>query len=302
MTLIIALIVALVVFLLSATIVLFLVGPTLLLKPKRRTADFYRALGLPVTPAEAGLAYEEITLPTRDGLKLSSWLIKASGPSRGTIVHLHGVADCKIDGISLAKLFHGMHYNVFLFDSRRHGASEGRFCTFGYFEKHDVSTAIDYLETRSDVTVGKIGLFGTSMGAAVALQSAALDARIAAVVSENSFATLRSVFDEYQRRIVKLPFHYLRNFVIKHSELMADFRANDVSPLESVGKIRIPLLFIYGSEDRHIDHRYTIMLYEHAKEPKDLFGVRGATHNNVWKTAGDRYALKILEFFDRYLA
>lgn len=301
MTLILALVAALIVFLLSATMVLFLIGPTLLLKPKRRTADFYRALGLPVTPSEASLRSEEIDVMTTDGLKLACWLIKADRDSRGTIVHLHGIADCKIDGLSLARLFHERHYNVFLFDSRRHGVSEGRFCTFGFYEKNDVSTIIDYLESRTDLTLGRIGLFGTSMGAAIALQSAARDRRIAAVVSENSFATLRSVFDDYQKRIIKLPFHYLRNLVIKHSELMADFRANDVSPLESVRNIRIPVLFIYGSKDRHIDHKYSLMLYERANEPKEMFAVEGAAHNDVWKIAGERYAIKILEFFERYL-
>src|SRR6202008_4281185 len=116
------------------------------------------------------------------------------------------------------------------YDARLHGESDGAYCTYGYYEKHDVLRIIDYLLSRTDIHPGNIGLFGTSMGAAVAIQAAALDKRISAIIAENSFATLRTIFDDYQRRIIKLPFHYLRNMVIVRSEFKATFKASDVSP------------------------------------------------------------------------
>jgi pimeloyl-ACP methyl ester carboxylesterase len=301
MTFLLALAVVLVTFLLIATIILFIVGPTILLQPRRRTAEFYRQLKLPVTPSDLQLPYEEINVIVEGGLKLNSWLVKAAGPARGTVVYLHGVADCKIDGIRFAKLMHDEHYNVFLYDARRHGQSGGRFCTYGYYEKHDVVKIIDYLVSRGDIALGKIGLFGTSMGAAVALQAAAIDRRIAAVVAENSFATLRSIFDDYQKRMIQLPFHYLRNVVIVRSELLAKFKASDVSPLEAVRAVRIPVLVIYGTDDRLIKHTYSVSLYEHANQPKELFPIENASHNNAWSVAGVEYEKKILGFFGRHL-
>jgi uncharacterized protein len=301
MSLLVGLLAALFVFLASATIILLIVGPTILLQPRRRTADFYRNLGQPITPSDIQLAYEEINVIVGDNIKLNSWLIKAKPPVNGTVLYLHGVGDCKIDGIRFAKLLHDNHYNVFLYDSRRHGNSDGTFCTYGYFEKHDVSKIIDYLESRTDVTLGKIGLFGTSMGAAVAIQTAAIDKHITAIVAENSFATLRSIFDDYQKRIIKLPFHYLRNFVIKRSELMAKFKANNVSPLDAIRSLTIPLMIIYGADDHLIKHQYSLMLYENAKEPKELYPIKQASHNNTWKIAGAEYEKKILEFFGKNL-
>lgn len=302
MTIFVALIVALFVFLASVSIILFLVGPVLLLQPRRRTAEFYRALGQPVTPSDLGLTYEEINVITDEGMKLNSWLIKAPSPANGTLLYLHGVADCKIDGIRHAKLLHDHHYNVFLYDARRHGSSDGKFCTYGYYEKSDVIKIIDYLVSRTDLSLGKIGIIGTSMGAAVALQAAALDNRIAAVIAENSFATLRSIFDDYQRRMIKLPFHFLRNLVIVRSELMANFKASEVSPLEAVRQIQIPILFIYGSMDHLISYRYSISLHEQANGLKELFAVDDASHNNIWQIAGRLYENKILDFFERTLA
>lgn len=288
-------------FLLSITLILLIIGPTLLLKPRRRTAGFYQSLGLPVTPAELRLPYEEINVMAAEGIKLNSWLIKSTQPARGTIVYLHGVADCKIDGIRLAKLLHDKHFNVMLYDARSHGESDGAFCTYGYFEKYDVLKIIDYLQTRTDVSIGKIGIFGTSMGAAVALQAAAIDRRITAVVAENSFSTLRSIFDDYQKRMVRLPFHYLRNIVIKRSELMAKFKANDVSPLESVKQLHIPILYIYGTDDHLINCQYTLNLYEQTPGMKEIFPIRGAKHNDTWKVAGVLYETRLLNFFEKYL-
>jgi len=140
------------------------------------------------------------------------------------------------------------------------------------------------------------------MGAAVALQAAALDNRIAAIVAENSFATLRTIFDDYQKRMIKLPFHYLRNMVIVRSELKAAFKASDVSPLDAVRRIHIPVLFVYGTQDDHINHRYSLLLHEQANDPKELFAVEGATHSDIWEVAGEPYGRRLVEFFKRHLA
>jgi fermentation-respiration switch protein FrsA (DUF1100 family) len=309
MSLLLAILVAALLFLISVTLVIFLIGPSILLQPKRRRKEFYLSLHHPVAPSDVGLRYEEINVITNGGLRLNGWLIKAPPPvkggstssPRGTILFLHGVGDCKIAGIPYAKLFYDHGFNTFLYDSRRHGESEGQYCTYGYYEKHDVIRVIDYLGSRSDIHLGNIGVFGSSMGAAVAIQTAALDKRIVAIAAENSFATLRSIFDDYQKRMIKLPFHYLRNIVIKRSELMANFKANDVSPLDAVARIHLPLLIIYSTNDRHIHPRYSTMLYDNTSEPKELYSVNGATHNDAWQVGGEEYRNKLVTFFTKNL-
>lgn len=301
MTILLTIIIIVVVFLLSITIILFVIGPTLLLQPRRRTANFYQKIGLPTSPDEIGLQYEEINNIVDNHIKLNGWLIKADPPTKGTILYLHGVGDCKIDGLRFSKFFHDNHYNIFLYDSRRHGESGGNFCTYGYYEKHDLSRIIDYLQSRTDLQIGKIGVFGTSMGAAVAIQTAAFDKRISAVAAENSFATLRSIFDDYQKRMIKIPFHYLRNLVIKRSEWIANFKANEVAPIKAVRDIHIPLLIIYAKKDRHINFKYSLMLYENTDEPKEIYAIENASHNDTWDKGGEPYRNKLLEFFNKNL-
>ena len=283
-------------FLVTVTLILLVIGPTLLLRPRRRNAEFYRAIGKPASPEEGGLRHEELIVRTPEGIRLHSWLVRSRGPARGTVIYLHGVADCKIDGIPLARLLRDNGYHVFLYDSRRHGESDGLYCTYGYYEKNDVVSVIDYVRSRPDLAAPPIALFGTSMGAAVAIQAAAIDSRVRAVIAENSFATLRSIFDDYQRRMIKLPFHYLRNLVIKRSEMIAGFRANDVSPLEAIRNLSIPLLIVAGEKDSLIDAGYSRRLFAEAPEPKEYYPIPGAAHSDTWAVAGKRYEETILRF------
>jgi dipeptidyl aminopeptidase/acylaminoacyl peptidase len=211
------------------------------------------------------------------------------------------VGDCKIGGVALARLFYNHGFHVFLYDSRQHGESEGRYCTYGYYEKRDVSTVIDYVESRRDLRVGKVGIFGTSMGAAIAIQAAAIDPRIRAVVAEASFTDLRTITVDYQRRIAKLPWHFLRNVALSRSQKVAGFKARDVSPLNDVKRLTTPILFIHGTEDELVSVEYSKRLFEAAAGPKDLLLIEGANHNDVWEVGGTVYERKMIDFFERYL-
>ena len=128
-----------------------------------------------------------------------------------------------------------------------------------------------------------------------------MDDRVAAFVAESGFATLRTIFDDYQKRMIKLPWHYLRNIVIKRSEHLAHFKASAVSPLEACKQIRVPLFIIHGTEDRLIKYSYSQLLFENANEPKELWLIQGADHSNMADVGGEEYYRRILDFFDTSL-
>ena len=301
MTLVLLLAALVVSFMVFASAVLFIIGPGMLLQPYRRTVEYYSKYTKFLHPSDLGLAHEDVTLKTPEGIPLEGWLIKAEGTPKGTVVYLHGVSECRIVGLPMAKQLHDLGYNVFLYDSRRHGDSGGKYCTYGFYEKHDARAAITYLRDRPDLQVGRIGLFGTSMGAAVAIQVAAADPRIACVVAESGFATLRSVFDDYQRRMIKLPWHYLRNIVIKRSEYMAHFKANAVSPLEAVRDVKVPLFILHGTADTLINYRYSEAVFAKAREPKELWLITGAKHHNMADVGGKEYERRVMGFFQKTL-
>ena len=301
MTVLAIVLIFVVLFMVFISTVLLVIGPVMLLQPHRRTRDFYEHITTILHPSDAGLQHEQLTLRTPEGLALNCWLIRAEGTARGTVIFLHGVGECMIVGIPAAKRLHDAGFNVFLYDSRRHGDSEGHFCTYGFYEKHDTTTVINALLARPDLQVGKVGLLGTSMGAAVAIQVAALDDRVASVVAESGFATLRTVYDEYQKRMIKLPWHYLRNIVIRRSEQIAHFKASAVSPLEAVRRVHVPIFFLHGTADHMIKARYTQQVFLNANEPKELWLVKGARHNDMAEVGGEEYYRRIVDFFNRTL-
>ncbi|MBI2618617.1 MAG: alpha/beta fold hydrolase [Ignavibacteriales bacterium] len=302
MSLLLALVVLIVFFLLSAALVVLVVGPLILLQPMRRTKKWYEQFTSVLEPHDAGIPQEDVTLETSEGHLLRGWLVaQTKRKAKGTVIYLHGVGDCKTAGVQLSRLLFRRGFNVFLYDSRAHGESGGAYCTYGYYEKYDVSIAINYLLKRREIRVGKLGVFGTSMGAAVAVQAAAIDDRIKAVVAEACFTDLRTIAVDYQRRIIKLPWHFLRNVALSRSQTIARFKAHEVSPLLDIQKLRIPVLFIHGTEDQLINYEYSKKLYHHANEPKEIVLVPGANHTDVWEISGFAYERKVISFFTQHL-
>jgi fermentation-respiration switch protein FrsA (DUF1100 family) len=291
-----------VLFLIQATFVLLVTGPLILLKPVRRKPQWYARFTPFLEPKDAELPQENVTIETFDGLKLSCWLVRQKKKARGTIIYLHGVGACKIAGVDFARFFYSKGFNIFLYDSREHGESEGYYCTYGFYEKHDVSAVISYLLSRKDMKTGKIGIFGTSMGGAVAIQAAAIDHRINAVVSEGSYTALRVVFVDYQKRIIKLPWHFLRNIALMQSQKLANFKARLVAPIEDIKRMHIPILIVHGKNDTFIKSEYSKMLYNTANEPKKFLLIGGAGHNDVWEIGGSQYKNSLNSFFKKYLS
>ena len=304
MSILLIIIFLLLIFLITCSALVFVIGPIMLLHPRRRGEDFYRNRGLPVSPSQLGLAFDDLRFTAADEeSQLSAWFIPAQEPV-GTIIYLHGVGDNKMSGLLLAKVFHDAHFHVLLYDARAHGESGGRYCTYGFHEKYDVREAVDLIRKigqEKKLVIGNIGLFGTSMGAAVALQAAAVEPRIRSVVSEASYATLRQITVDYQKRLMRLPWHFLRNIAMKRSEIIAGFKHRMVSPLAAVSNIHVPILFIHGIEDRFIRYQYTQELFIAANDPKELWFVAGAHHSDVHDTGGKEYEERLVRFFRRTL-
>jgi dipeptidyl aminopeptidase/acylaminoacyl peptidase len=301
MSILLALLLFAVLFLITAAATVFVFGPLLVLQPHLRTREWYATFTNLLEPRDAGLPQEDLTLTTQEGYKLSCWFVRHPGEARGTIIYLHGVGDCKIGGVPYAKLFFGRNFNVFLYDSRRHGISEGPYCTYGFHEKVDLSIVLDYLKSRTDSRIGKIGVFGTSMGAAIALQTAAIDPRIDAVVAEASFTDLRTVMVDYQKRIIKLPWHFLRNLAMSRSQKLAGFKARYVSPIHAVRHVQKPVLFIHGTDDTRIRAEYSRALYDNANQPKELLLIHKGDHTDLLNVGGSEYEQRIVDFFERHL-
>jgi uncharacterized protein len=234
------------------------IGAMALLHPFRRPAPS----GIP-----AGL--EEVTM-RGEGVDLKTWRGKAEGIRRGTLIYLHGVADHRGSGAGVMERFRRRGFDVMAYDSRAHGQSGGDVCGYGFFEKQDLRRVMDTLD------VGPVILCGSSLGAAVALQHAATDPRVSAVIAAECFSDLRTVATE---RVPFLLRRTLLGMAFRQAERKGGFLIDEVSPVIAAGSIKVPVLLIHGAEDQDTSPAHSKRLLEALRGPKRLILVKGAAHN-----------------------
>lgn len=211
-----------------------------------------------------------------EGVKLKGWFAPAEGHRRGTVIYLHGIADNRASGAGVMERFRKRGFDVIAYDSRAHGQSDGEVCSYGVFEKQDLHRVLD------TVAPGPIVLLGGSLGAAVALQEAAEDARVSTVVAVDCFSDLRTVATE------RAPFLFTRGTIEKAFKLVAQqghFLVDTASPLEAARSIRVPVLLIHGAEDRDTKPDHSRRLLAALAGPKRLILVPGASHG---KSLGEK--------------
>jgi uncharacterized protein len=209
---------------------------------------------------------------------LKGWRCAAVGPRRGLIVYLHGIADNRASGSGIIERFVPRGFDVVVYDSRAHGESGGEACTYGVLEKADLSRALDQLDPAPVVVIG------TSLGGAVALQAAADDSRITAVVAAETFSDLRTVVTE------RAPFFFNSGAVAGALERAArdgHFNVDAASPAAAAKRIRSPVFLVHGADDIETSPDHSRRIFSALAGPKRLVIVPGATHNtslhgNIW--------------------
>ena len=207
---------------------------------------------------------------TGEGLNLRGWRCHASAPRRGTLVYLHGIADNRTSGAGVVERFVARGFDAIAYDSRAHGESDGTVCTYGFFEKEDLRRVLD------TVSPGPIVLIGTSLGAAVALQEAALDNRVSAVVAAETFSDLRTV------AIERAPFFFTSGIIKRAfdiAERQGRFQVDSVSPVAVAARITSPVLLIHGASDSKTPPDHSRRVFAALAGAKRLILVDGAGHN-----------------------
>jgi len=270
-------------------------GPKMIIFPRRRTPEYYQERSGLSHPSQLGLHFRECRLRTSDGLLLSYWIIEDPNCKKydGTIIYLHGITDSKASGLGYAKELAGFCQRFFLIDMRRHGESEGKYCTFGYYEKHDVVSLID--EIKHDSPHTQITLLGASMGAAIAIQAAAIDKRVNRVIAIAPFYDLYSIALDHQVRKIGIRSKFLLRLVLKRAEHLARFKVSDVSPAIDIKKINVPLLIVHGENDKSVKREYPSKLAELNKNAR-LLSIRDAAHVDVLEKGGRDYLKQLVEF------
>jgi alpha-beta hydrolase superfamily lysophospholipase len=236
------------------------------------------------------LAHRELTFRSGD-VELSGWLFEPAGPPRGLVVHLHGRMYTRVGGIATADALVPRGYAVLTYDQRAHGASGGEHCTYGLLEKEDLARAIDA------VGISPVYVVGHSLGAAVALQAAAEDHRIRAVVAASSYADLRTTIVE-RAKDYPLVTDEEAIVAIGLAEVKAGFHADDVSPIHAAARVDVPVLLVHGRLDTSTPPEHSERLLAALHGPKRLYVVEGAGHTDLLDSPAAPVWGEIARFLD----
>jgi pimeloyl-ACP methyl ester carboxylesterase len=238
------------------------------------------------------LAPEVVTITTRDGVRLAGWLLPR--PGAPAVVLLHGYPADKADMLPLAAAL-APEFTVLLYDQRYFGASEGHATTIGHRERGDLARAIDLLAARG---VQRVGVFGFSLGGAVALMTAAEDPRVAAVTAYAPFADLVTLGHELYWWMGPLRYPFVAT-VRLWSRLVLGVDVARPSPAEAAARLTIPVWLVHSRADDQIPFSHAERLGAVlARNPRAVVEAVDGPHGAL----PDAFHARLAEFFRRALA
>jgi len=229
-----------------------------------------------LVPSRAGpapeptLSHEAVTIPG-EGVTLRGWLFPAVNP-RGTVIFLHGRNGDRADGVRVAERLVPEGWDVLVYDGRAHGQSGGEYSTFGYWERRDLSRAIDYLQAD------RVVVMGVSLGGAVAIQGAADDPRIAEVISVSAFASMRQVVRD---RVPAFLAPLALPPAFHEAEALGRMKVDGADTVAAARRVRVPTLLLHGAQDRLVPAVQAREIEGALAGPRALVVIDGAGHGDV---------------------
>ncbi len=254
--------------------------------------DFHYDLRLSY-PAGAAAHIDHLEASWQPAARRVPW----QGTPRGTVVLLHGYLQDKRFVTPWAIALAEAGYRCAVVDLRGHGRSTGAHISFGAFEARDVSAVIDVLGWRG-WDVARVGVFGVSYGASVALLAAGQDPRIAAVVAFEPFSSaeravpelMRAAFAEEARGISDAQFAAAH---VKEARI-AGFDWRDADIPAALARTTAPVLFLHGEADAWLSPDHSRALVRVAPPGSELALMPGDDHVSL--------PLQIEPFRDRVTA
>ena len=254
------------------------------------------------TPVKIGeipakLKGKNVKFNSNTGKPLSGWIVPGKS-ERGGILLMHAIRSDRRQMIDRAIFLNEIGYTILLFDFQAHGESPGENITFGYLEAKDAEAAFTYLETQLETKT--IGIIGVSLGGVAALLSN-IPSRASALVLEAVYPTLREAVQNRMYIRLGVLGRYLSPLLLWQIEPRLGFNPEQLSPIDSLSKLNIPLLMIAGSDDEHTTLAESKRMYNTVIGTKELWIVKGAHHQDFSKYSPVTYKDDVMKFFNRYL-
>ena len=240
------------------------------------------------TPAELGVKAEDVYFPTRDGLTLHGWFVPTAGAAKGTVIHFHGNAENLTNHIALSAWLPSSGYNLFIFDYRGYGRSQGRVSREGTII--DGHAAVDAALKRPEVDPRRLYVYGQSLGGAIATVITAERPEIRALIVDSAFGSYRGIAAHHAGRTL-------------FSNALGGFAARMLfsegyDPIDYVARIAPrPIFVIAAGNDVVCPPHLSRELFDAAGEPKRFWLSQDTGHGAAILDHNEGMR-RVLEFLD----
>lgn len=252
------------------------------------------------TPADYDLEFEDVTVINPDSMKLVGWFIPSENGA--VIIMQHGYKSERDELLNEAEMMHRHGYGVLLTTVRAHDQSEGDLITLGYYEMADLEAWYQYLLTRDDVDPGKIGMIGNSYGGMLSIEYAAQNPNIKAVVANSAFSSMQDTVSTSIKHFTGLPEFPFVPLIIFWAETDTGIKMEEIDTTKWIPQISPrPVFLMQGGVDTTISPQSGQILYDAAKEPKELWFDPELGHVDFDTERAEEYEARVAAFFDQYL-
>jgi alpha-beta hydrolase superfamily lysophospholipase len=212
---------------------------------------------------------------------------------QGAVVLAHSIRSNRLEMVDRARFLRAAGYAVLLFDAQAHGESPGDHITFGHLESRDAAAAVAFVKER--FRGERVAYLGISQGGAAALLGGT-PLPVQALILEAVYPTLReAVIDRIEIRLGPLA-RGLAPLLLLQSDLRLGVTSAAIAPIAGIREVHAPLLLIAGAKDRHTRIEESRRLFEAAPEPKTLWVIPGAAHQDFYAFARAEYEHRVLTF------
>lgn len=248
------------------------------------------------------LEKESVSVDSRYDYQIKGLFIKNAVETKNTVILVHGIGQDKWNSLKYGDVFLDQGYNIFIYDGRSHGETGGDGASYGYYEKVDLQSIVQYVKHKNPG--GIIGLHGESLGASTAMlyaETYAKDNDISFLIEDCGYSDLRELYIG-RAADFNIP-TFLRPVLIEYLSFVCKVRSGffleDVSPIRDINKITVPILFIHGDSDNQNPTKMVYDLYNNKNTGiKTLYISQGANHAESLKVDKARYKEEVVNFLN----
>lgn len=250
----------------------------------------------PASPPE-DLGAQPVSILSASGSTIRGWLAHGR-PGTGAVLLLHGIGASRLEMLGRARFLASAGYSVLLVDFRGHGDSSPARTTYGGLESRDARAAVEFLQT---VLPGeRIGVIGISMGGAAALLGPS-PLHVHALVLESVYPTIEDAVRDRLRAWLGFIGRALTPLVLRSLFPRDGVSAADLRPVDHIREQPAPVFLLAGTADRYTTLQESRDLFAHAHEPKALWEVDGAAHEDLHAFCGAEYERRVGAFLAAHL-